>query len=372
MGRTEKNLNREWKFTYGEWHPQTEEETASWSDVGIPHSFGIPYFMENEFYTGYGTYYKKICVSEKERDQKLLLEFSGVFQVAEVYWNGELLKVHKGGYTPFVVELTGKAEAENDLVVCVNNLWNGRIAPRAGEHQFNGGIYRDVRLIVSSKSCIDWHGTFIYTKELLEETGKQGMSAVLGAETTVLLEEKKTGKAVLCTRLLDGEKILAEEERTLKTADRQTVKQRFEVEGIHPWSPETPVLYQMVSEILVDGKVQDSFFTEFGIRTATFDPEQGFFLNGKHYDILGANVHQDHAGWADAVTHAGIYRDVRLIKECGMNFIRGSHYPHHTVFAQACDREGILFWSELCFWGTGWPNQDGYCNQQCLSGEAGG
>ncbi len=150
MGRTEKNLNREWKFTYGEWHPQTEEETASWSDVGIPHSFGIPYFMENEFYTGYGTYYKKICVSEKERDQKLLLEFSGVFQVAEVYWNGELLKVHKGGYTPFVVELTGKAEAENDLVVCVNNLWNGRIAPRrAGEHQFNGGIYRDVRLIVS-------------------------------------------------------------------------------------------------------------------------------------------------------------------------------------------------------------------------------
>lgn len=360
MGRTEKNLNREWKFTYGEWHPQTEEETASWSDVGIPHSFGIPYFMENEFYTGYGTYYKKICVSEKERDQKLLLEFSGVFQVAEVYWNGELLKVHKGGYTPFVVELTGKAEAENDLVVCVNNLWNGRIAPRAGEHQFNGGIYRDVRLIVSSKSCIDWHGTFIYTKELLEETGKQGMSAVLGAETTVLLEEKKTGKAVLCTRLLDGERILAEEERTLKTADRQTVKQRFEVEGIHPWSPETPVLYQMVSEILVDGKVQDSFFTEFGIRTATFDSDQGFFLNGKHYDILGANVHQDHAGWADAVTHAGIYRDVRLIKECGMNFIRGSHYPHHTVFAQACDREGILFWSELCFWGTGGPNQDGY------------
>ena len=108
MGRTEKNLNREWKFTYGEWHPQTEEETASWSDVGIPHSFGIPYFMENEFYTGYGTYYKKICVSEKERDQKLLLEFSGVFQVAEVYWNGELLKVHKGGYTPFVWNLPEK------------------------------------------------------------------------------------------------------------------------------------------------------------------------------------------------------------------------------------------------------------------------
>ena len=43
-----------------------------------------------------------------------------------------------------------------------------------------------------------------------------------------------------------------------------------------------------------------------------------------------------------------------------MNFIRGSHYPHHTYFAQECDRQGILFWSENCFWGTGGPKEEGY------------
>lgn len=84
-----------------------------------------------------------------------------------------------------------------------------------------------------------------------------------------------------------------------------------------------------------------------------FDKDTGFYLNGKPYKIWGANVHQDHAGWADAVTRAGITRDIQRIKDCGMNFIRGSHYPHHPFFAEECDRIGVLFWSELCFWGTG-------------------
>ena len=48
------------------------------------------------------------------------------------------------------------------------------------------------------------------------------------------------------------------------------------------------------------------------------------------------------------VTRAGIQRDIRMIKEGGMNTIRGSHYPHHPYFAQVCDEEGILFWSEMC------------------------
>lgn len=359
--RTERYINREWKFSYGASEPQTEQTVRQWSDIGIPHSFGIPYFMEHEFYTGYGTYYKKLIFSEEELTQKILLEFSGVFQVAEVYLNGELLRVHKGGYTPFVVELTDLAKKENDLTVRVNNLWDAKIAPRAGEHQFNGGIYRDVKLIFTAKDCVDWNGTFIYTKELF---GKQNSEAVLYTETTVQLTGTYDGETVLRTTLWDKEIVLGTEDvvldSVLKSGRKQTISQRFSVIGITPWSPEVPKLYQMKSELIQNGTVVDTYHTEFGIRTVRFDPYEGFFLNGSHYKILGANVHQDHAGWADAVAHSGIERDVRMVKECGMNFIRGSHYPHHTYFAERCDKEGILFWSELCYWGTGGPNQDGY------------
>ena len=66
----------------------------------------------------------------------------------------------------------------------------------------------------------------------------------------------------------------------------------------------------------------------------------------------GANVHQDQAGWGDAVTNGAIERDVRMIKDAGFDFIRGSHYPHDPHFAEATDRFGMLFLPEAPFWGT--------------------
>ncbi|MFT3787326.1 MAG: glycoside hydrolase family 2 TIM barrel-domain containing protein [Tepidisphaeraceae bacterium] len=76
--------------------------------------------------------------------------------------------------------------------------------------------------------------------------------------------------------------------------------------------------------------------------------------------MCAANVHQDHAGWGDAVTNAGIERDVRMMKEAGFNFIRGSHYPHDPAFSAACDRLGVLLWSENALWGIGGFGPDGY------------
>jgi beta-galactosidase len=63
-------------------------------------------------------------------------------------------------------------------------------------------------------------------------------------------------------------------------------------------------------------------------------------------------VHQDHGGWSNAVTDSGFQRDVSYIREAGMNFIRGSHYPHDPAFADATDKLGVMFWSENDFWAT--------------------
>ena len=67
-------LNNNWKFTYGDQVTATSKEIASWQDIGIPHSFGIPYFMEKEFYVGYGTYSTWISLAEEDC-KRLRLEF---------------------------------------------------------------------------------------------------------------------------------------------------------------------------------------------------------------------------------------------------------------------------------------------------------
>jgi beta-galactosidase len=118
-------------------------------------------------------------------------------------------------------------------------------------------------------------------------------------------------------------------------------------------------LYRLESRVYLDGKAVDDFSTPFGIRSIQWTADKGFFINGKHLYLLGANVHQDHAGWGDAVSHAGARRDVRMIKDAGFNFIRGSHYPHAPAFTQATDELGVLFWSEAPFWGIGGYGADG-------------
>ena len=108
----------------------------------------------------------------------------------------------------------------------------------------------------------------------------------------------------------------------------------------------------MSTVVLDGGQPVDDYVSPLGFRWFQFTADRGFFLNGEHYYFKGANVHQDHAGWGDAVADSGFFRDVKLVKDAGFDFIRGSHYPHAPAFAAACDQLGTLFWSENCFWGT--------------------
>lgn len=355
-------LNNNWKFTYGDKVGASPDEINRWQDIGLPHSFGIPYFMEKEFYLGYGTYSKWFELSKEDCKKRILLKFFGAFQKAVVVLNGKQIGEHRGGYTPFLVELTGNIRpGQNHLIVCVDNLWDATLAPRGGEHQFNGGIYRDMQLILTAYDYIEEDGVFVQTTQLKKE--KDSWHAELKIGTQVHASEKSDlsefDSMMLETCICEGKEVLARSVEPLVMGNSE-ICQSISLTGITPWSPDTPKLYIVVSRVLCNGIECDCVRTSVGIRTVRFDKDEGFFLNGEHFSILGANVHQDHAGWADAVTRSGIRRDIQMIKECGMNTIRGSHYPHHPYFAQVCDEKGILFWSEMCFWGTGGDKRDGF------------
>jgi beta-galactosidase len=134
------------------------------------------------------------------------------------------------------------------------------------------------------------------------------------------------------------------------------------------WSPEQPNLYSVKTTVLEKGVPVDDSISPLGFRWIKFTADQGFFLNGEHRYLKGANVHQDHAGWGDAVADSGFLRDVKMLKEAGFDFIRGSHYPHAPAFAKACDELGVLFWSENAFWGIGGFKPDGYWNCSAYPG----
>lgn len=357
------NLNREWTYQRGDF-PGAERaayDDSRWEHIGLPHSFSIPYFMSSEFYTGYGWYRKTLPLSREDLRKELYLEFDGVFQEAEIYVNGSLAGTRRGGYTGFCVRITPFAQqGDNQVAVRVNNLWRPDLAPRGGEHVFSGGIYRNVRLVKKHPVHIDWYGTWVTTPTL---AANQGRSSMVRVRTEVVNESGKAGSYTLRSKVVDSHgQVLSTQETTQEVNPGQPVtfdQTTEELAGVALWSPAHPQLYTLVSELYQGEELIDQEENTFGFRWFEWTADRGFFLNGEHYYFHGANVHQDQAGWGDAVTEEAMRRDVRMIKEAGFDIIRGSHYPHAPAFAKACDQEGMLFWSETAFWATAGPKVDG-------------
>ena len=362
-GREVVNLNREWTYQRGDFlgAERADYDDSGWERIGLPHSFSIPYFLSSEFYTGYGWYRKVLDLSKDDLEMDLFLEFDGVFQEAEVYVNGTLAGTHRGGYTGFSIRVTPYVKrGENQIAVRVNNLWRADLAPRAGEHVFSGGIYRNVRLVKKYPVHIDWYGTWVTTPSL---EAQEGRSSNVRVRTEVRNNTGKSGTYRLKIQVKDAEGNVVVERDTVQSVEAGTVamfdQATEEIPGVDLWSPSSPRLYTLVSELYQGRKLIDREETDFGFRWFKWTAEKGFFLNGEHLFFHGANVHQDQAGWGDAVTEEAMRRDVRMMKEAGFDIIRGSHYPHAPAFAKACDREGMLFWSETAFWGTAGPKVDG-------------
>ena len=361
--RQQINFNREWKFQLGD--PAGAEamgyDDAKWEDIGLPHSFSMPYFAAPRFYTGYGWYRKHFAVPAGWSGKRLSLEFDGAFQDAEIFMNGRRIGGHKGGYTGFSMDITDVVKTgDNVVAVRLNNLWNARIAPRAGEHVFSGGIYRDVRLVLTGPLHVTWYGTFVTTPQVSAQFG------TVNVKTEVCNDGAVPKQCVLRTDIIDttGEIVAGMTSTQSIPAGATIVFDQTSATISQPklWHPDHPFLYTAVSKVCDGSNAADDYRTQFGFRWFKWTSDQGFFINGEHLYFKGANVHQDHAGWGDAVADSGFYRDVKMVKDAGFDFIRGSHYPHAPAFAGACDQLGVLFWSENCFWGMGGRAPDGFWN----------
>ncbi len=359
--REEQLLNNHYLFTLGD-QPGAEKpgfDDSKWAPASVPHSFSTPYWGDNRFYVGYGWYRREVTIPQSWKGKRVFLDFEGVFQECELYVNGKFVGKHRGGYTGFEFDITDFVKPGKNLVaVRVNNMWNAVLPPRAGEHVFSGGIYRDVKLVAKDPLHVAWFGTFVTTPQVSDD------AATVRVATELKNDAKAAVKGSLKTTLLDPEgKKVATMSMPIEMKAGETkewVQDFAPLKSPKLWHPDSPRLYKAVTEVVRDGKVCDTFETPFGIRWFEFTKDKGFFLNGKPYYIIGANVHQDRAGWGDAAVNSDFDRDVKMIKDSGMNFIRGSHYPHDPAFTAACDRHGVLFWSEGVFWGIGGFKKDGY------------
>ena len=116
----------------------------------------------------------------------------------------------------------------------------------------------------------------------------------------------------------------------------------------HPklWELNEPNLYTALTQVFVDGELVDSYQTRFGVRTIELRPDDGFYLNGKKVMIQGVCLHHDLGPLGGASHKRGYERQIRLMKDMGVNAIRTSHNMPAPELIEACNEMGMMVMAE--------------------------
>jgi len=274
-------------------------------------------------------------------EKRVFLKFGAANYEAKVFLNKKYAGMHRGGSTPFYIEVTGMLEENNRLLVVVDNTRKKEAVPARNTDWFNyGGLYRDVELIRLPEtfikdfyiSLVPYSG-FKKIRVMLEIDGPENNGiAKLEIPKLNLYEEIKcvNGKADV--------EINAEPEL---------------------WSPEKPRLYDVKVSYLTD-TIQDRI----GFREIRAD-KNGIYLNGKRIFLKGVCAHEESVINGKAVTDEEIIENFKLAKEMNCNFMRLAHYPHTERAAKIADKMGILLWEEIpVYWAIDFTNPETYKNAE--------
>lgn len=349
-------FNDGWKFNLGD-VPDAKNKNyddKSWRNLTLPHDWSIeqnfnknsPSTHEGGFLDGGIGWYRKSFVLPKEMGgKKITIDFDGVYMDSYIYVNGEQVGNHPYGYTPFSFDITDNlicdGVTENVISVKVNNR-------QPSSRWYSGsGIYRDVKLTVTDKVHVEQYGTYVTTPNLESEYSKG--KATVNIKTDIANEEGSDKEVNLISTIYDaqGNKVGDSTSKQVINAN-STYKydQNIEVKNPELWGTENPYLYSVVTTVLIDNEVVDEYETEFGMRWFDITTDNGFFLNGEQMKLEGVCMHHDQGALGAVANEAAIRRQVKILKDMGVNSIRVTHNPAAQVLIDICNEEGILLIDE--------------------------
>lgn len=348
--RTCTGIDHAWRFALGD-IPEAacaEFDDSDWRLIDLPHDWSIeaapsadnPSGAAGGFFPGgVGWYRKQIDIPPDLGDRRVLIEFDGVYMNSEVWCNERSCGRRPYGYISFCYDLTAYVTPGQRACIAVR-VDNSR---QKNCRWYSGsGIYRHVRLMLAGPLRVDHWGTYVTTPQVDDNT------AVVRCVTTIVNDTYKNCDVEVSHVLIgpDGDHQVTCPEKLVRCDGRNGAPSEVEHDLTVPcpqrWSPETPRLYTLRTELKRHGVAVDSYETRFGIRSIRFDANEGFFLNGRPVKLRGVNEHHDAGCLGAAVPDDVVRRRLRILKEMGCNAIRVAHNPASPTFLHLCDEMGFM------------------------------
>jgi beta-galactosidase len=343
------NFNDNWHFTKG--NPENAQalnfDDSSWEVVTVPHDWAIkgPFNVEELGNTGKlpwkgeGWYRKTFTVDAADQGKIVYFLFDGIMSSPKVYINGKLAGGWDYGYNSFFLNVSDLIDfgGENTIAIYVDTRNHGsRWYPGAG-------IYRKVRMLITDPVHTEIWGTYVTTPKVTDTY------ADIRILNTVNNWSNSDREVTVEAQILspDGEVLTSsEEKRKMAAWSSRQFDHWLTVHNPIRWDVENPVRYS-VKTIVKDGdKVLDTKFTPLGFRTFEFTANDGFFLNERHLQIKGVNLHHDQGPLGAAFNKRAMKRQLEIMKAMGCNAIRTSHNVCAPELVELCDEMGFIVFDE--------------------------
>ena len=327
LARERQNFDAGWLFILADSAQMSKEayNDSFWRRLDVPHDWAI----EGDFYAGnpsgagggalpggVGWYRKHFTLGDCETQMsqsRFFLEFDGVYMNSTVYVNGQEVGFRPYGYSSFEYDITPYVrEGENVVAVRVDN------SDQPNSRWYSGcGIYRHVWLTTTNLIHVKHWGVHV------ETNAKTG-------QVKVDVDTEGTGHYQVRNTVFDA------------TGKEVGMK----VKKPHLWSVDEPYIYKVRTQLIVDGKVVDEVETTTGFRDFKFDPQTGFWLNGKNFKLNGVCEHHDFGCLGAALNEDALHRKLSKLKAMGVNSIRSSHNPPAPELLNMCDTMGLIVMDE--------------------------
>ena len=320
-------FDSDWKFMLGDsaQMASVEYNDAHWRTLNVPHDWAI----EGDFYAGNPSgagggalpggigWYRKMFDVRCQKDEKLFLEFDGVYMNSTVYINGQKVGFRPYGYSSFEYDITPYIhDGKNVVAVRVDN------SDQPNSRWYSGcGIYRHVWLTKTHPIHVKHWGVYVHD-----------------GKVEVDYENPTKQKVTVKNTLLDatGKTIATAKNSQLLILNSQ----------LHKWSIETPYIYKVRTQLIAKGQVVDEVETTTGFRDFKFEAKTGFWLNGKNFKINGVCEHHDFGCLGAALSEDALHRKLVKLKAMGVNAIRCSHNPPAPELLNMCDTMGFIVMDE--------------------------
>jgi beta-galactosidase len=333
---------------------------SSWSSLNLPHDWAVELPFEHDDLgdgdsqlrshgykplgrrypeTSVGWYRKVFEIPASDAGRRIWIEFDGAMRDSLIWVNGCFIGRNDHGYTPFRFDLT------DFLVYGGKNYIAVRVDASFGDGWFyeGAGIYRHVWLNKMDPVHLGrW--------ETVVRSSLSGAAAALTLSTVVQNESAQAVSGRVQWKILDatGATVATAESpaQSIGADGAATFTTAARLPNPSLWSVERPDLYAAVVSVESGGVIRDAERVTFGVRTATFDPDKGFFLNGKSLKIQGTCNHHDHAGVGAALPDRLQAFRLSVLQEMGCNAVRTSHNMPTPEWVEACDRMGVMMMCE--------------------------